>query len=282
MTDTRTPDSELNLAARHPDRQVFLDRNEKESERVRRLYKDSCSLDVSYGKEPLQNLDIFPSPLPNSPILVFIHGGYWRSLDKSSYSFVAERFVHEHITVAVINYRLIPTVDMEHLLQDVYDSVKWIQQHASENNGNSQQMALCGHSAGGHLALMTYLQNPTLQPSIRAICSLSGIFDLEPIRNSYLSDETLKLTEQDVERFSVKDDLATAVRCPTIFAVGGGETKFFVDESTKICSLQPTFRYHEYDKLNHYQIVHRLGAFQSDDVMVPFLLQHLKGEETES
>ena len=242
---------------------------------MRQLYKDTCSLDVSYGKEPLQKLDLFPSSQPNAPVLVFIHGGYWRSLDKSSYSFVAERFVQANITVAVINYRLIPTVDMEHLLQDVYDGVQWIQQ----NVDGGDQMALCGHSAGGHLALMTYLRNPTLQPNIRAICSLSGIFDLEPIRNSYLSDETLQLTQQDVEKFSVTNtDLAATVACPTMIAVGGGETKFFVDESKQICSLQPSFLYHEYDKLNHYQIVHQLGAFESDDVMVPFLLTHLQGE----
>ncbi|CAB9523969.1 Kynurenine formamidase [Seminavis robusta] len=273
----RTPDSELNLAARHPDRQTFLNINETESERVRNCHK--CFLEVAYGEDPLQRMDIFPSPVVNSPILVFIHGGYWRSLDKKSYSFVAEAFVAKNVTVAVINYRLIPTVDMLRLLQDVKDSVEFIQKHATDYNGNPSQIALSGHSAGGHLALMTYLMNPSMQPSVPAICSLSGIFDLNAIRHSYLSDDTLQLSPDDVGQFSASNKDLAAVKCSTLIAVGGGETTFFVEESKKIAKARPSFRYHEYDNLNHYQIVHLLGAFQQDDVMIPFLLEKLLGSK---
>ena len=255
---------------------------------MRKLYKDQCSLDVPYGSDhPLQKMDIFPSAVPNSPILVFIHGGYWRSLDKTNYSFVAERFVESNVTVAVINYRLMPNVNMENLVKDVRDAVEWIQQHASKYNGNPSRIALSGHSAGGHLALLACLLCPSnLRYRICAICSLSGIFNLDPIRRSYLNDESLHLTEQDVENFSVSNNTdLSSINCPTLIAVGGGETSFFVNEAKQIAAKgrkdNPLFQYHEYDKLNHYEIVHLLGAFcQDDDVMVPFLLKNLLQDES--
>ena len=70
-----------------------------------------------YGKAALQTLDIFPSTVPNSPILIFIHGGYWRALDKKSYSFIAAPFVENNVSVCILNYRLIPTVNMKMLLK---------------------------------------------------------------------------------------------------------------------------------------------------------------------
>ena len=197
-----TPDDQLDLRSRHPDFQFFLDINENESKRIRENYP--CYLDEKYGEAPLQTLDIFPSLSPNSPILIFIHGGYWRALDKRSYSFVAEPFVKNNITTCIINYRLIPSVDMGTLVSDITASVHWIQKEAARYNGRASELILCGHSAGGHLALLTYLMNESLRPNIRAICSLSGIFDLEPIKNSYLN-EVLQLNENDVESYSVSN-----------------------------------------------------------------------------
>ena len=150
---TYTPDSQLDLRARHPDFQVFLDINEKESERVRTRYK--CHLDEKYGEAPLQSIDIFPSNVPNSPIHIFIHGGYWRALDKASYSFVAEPFVKNNVTTCIVNYGLIPTVNMGGLLTDITSALRWIQYNASMYNGNPKQLIISGHSAGGHLALIT-------------------------------------------------------------------------------------------------------------------------------
>lgn len=268
-----TPEKELNLRQCHPDFQTFLDHNESESERVRNGY--TCHLNQAYGKEQLQTIDVFPSLKANSPILVFIHGGYWRGLDKKSYSFVAEPFVQQNITVCVINYRLIPSVDMYTLTQDVQQAVKWIQNEATRFNGNANQLVLSGHSAGGHLAILTYLMNAALRPSIKAICSLSGLFDLEPIRNSYLN-KVLQLSEQDVEKFSVVNKDLSCITCPTLLTVGLDETQLFVEESKKLYEQHRTdapLTYMGYDGLNHYQIVHKLG--QQDNPITNFILEHI-------
>ncbi|MDN5201703.1 alpha/beta hydrolase [Fulvivirgaceae bacterium BMA10] len=273
----RTPEKQLNLRLRHPDYQKFLDINEHESERVKKHYR--CYLDQKYGKAALQTLDIFPANIRGAPILVFIHGGYWRALDKKSYGFVAAPFVENDMTVCVVNYRLIPTVNMEMLLNDIKDVINWIQKEAFQYNGDPGAMILSGHSAGGHLALMSYLMNEGLRSSIQAICSLSGIFDLAPIKNSYLN-EVLQLDENDVENFSVINQDLSAIKCPVLLSVGSDETDFFIGQSRNLYTenrSRAPIEYYEYKQLNHYQIVHKLG--QEDSPLVNFILGKMNNKE---
>ncbi len=269
-----TPDNQLNLRLRHPDFQNYLDINESESQRVKESY--NCYLDQKYGKEPLQTLDIFPANASDSPILIFIHGGYWRGLDKKSYSFIAEPFVKNNLTVCVVNYRLIPAVNMQTVLDDIKESIHWIQKRAHRYNGDPNAIILSGHSAGGHLALMTYLRAESLRPSIKAICSISGIFDLKPIKNSYLND-VLQLNENDIDDFSVSNKDLSFLKCPTLLSVGGGETELFIGQSKELHAknkLSADIKYYEYEQLNHYQIVHKLG--QEDNPLVKFILEKSK------
>jgi len=269
-----TPDNQLDLRSRHPNFQYFLDINEKDSERVRKNYH--CYLDEKYGEAPLQTLDIFPSNTPNSPILIFIHGGYWRGLDKKSYSFVAEPFLKNNLSTCILNYRLMPTVHMEIILKDITAALHWIQKEVINYNGNPKELILCGHSAGGQLALMTYLMNEDLKPNIRAICSLSGIFDLEAIKNSYLN-KILKLSEDDVELYSVSNKDLSALKCPVLLSVGSNETSFFIEQSKKLYAknkLEAPIEYYEYPEMNHYQIVHKLG--EEDSPLVNFILKKNK------
>ncbi len=206
--------------------------------------------------------------------MVFIHGGYWRALDKKSYGFVAEPFIKNDITVCVINYRLIPTANMETLLSDVTNAVLWIQKEAYRYNGNPHKITLSGHSAGGHLALMTYLMNEPLRLEITAICSLSGIFDLKPIKNSYLND-VLQLSEGDVDFYSVLNKDLAVIKCPVLLSVGGNETDFFIEESKNLFEKNKShapLEYLEYEQLNHYEIVHKLG--QEDSPLTQFIIEN--------
>ncbi|MEL6256805.1 MAG: alpha/beta hydrolase [Bacteroidota bacterium] len=265
-----TPENQLNLRARHPDFQIALDFNESESKRVLNTY--SNHLDLAYGEEHLQSLDIFPSAVPNSPVHIFIHGGYWKALDKSSYRFIAAPFVDQNISVCLINYRLIPSVHMESLLNDIRAAFLWIQVNISQYNGNPSSMVISGHSAGGHLALMAYLMNKDLQASIKGICSLSGIFDLGPIKNSYLNED-LQLTDEDIENYSVINKDLGKLKCPTLLSVGSAETDLFIEESKNLYKKHKSrapLRYYEYPELNHYEIVHKLG--ESESPLVQFIL----------
>lgn len=263
-------DQHLNLRARHPDFQKFIDFNNTESERVRQQY--NCSLNVAYDNDSLQALDVFPSEVPNSPILVFIHGGYWRALDKNSYSFVAEPFIKQNYSVFVINYRLIPQVNLPELVKDVESTIAWIQTQAHQYNGNPEQITLGGHSAGGHLAVMIYLLNSTLRSQIKAICSISGLFDLNPIQSSYLND-TLQLDESTVKTYSPIHYDLSIIQCPLLLSVGLGETPLFIEQSQDLYEQNksnPLISYLGIKDLNHYQIIHELGREGSE--LVKFIL----------
>ena len=196
-----------------------------------------------------------------------------------------------------------PSVNMTNLIQDVIQSIKFIHTHAVEYNGTTAKIALIGHSCGGHLAMLTYLMmsSSEIRSSISCICSLSGIFDFKPIQNSYLNIESLHLSNDDVQKYSLRasgssDDsdrsnttirnkdgsLSSSVDFPVMIAVGGGETNFFINESKSVSSNNNTFEYHEFPKLNHYEMAHLLLGKNSDNkdnksnTVVSFLLEHLK------
>ena len=111
-------------------------------------------LDVRYGEQPGEALDVFAARQPNSPVLVFIHGGYWRALDKSDVSFVAPAFVDAGAMVVVPNYALCPAVTIETIALQLTRALAWAWRHAAEHGGDPQRIAVAGHSAGGHLAAM--------------------------------------------------------------------------------------------------------------------------------
>ena len=162
---------------------------------------------------------------------------------------------------------------MQSLLQDIRDSLAWIHANISQYNGDPQRLVLSGHSAGGHLAMMAYLMNQEVQSSIKGICSLSGIFDLRPIKNSYLNQD-LGLTKEDVESFSVANKDLSQLKCPALISVGAAETDVFIDESRNLVEQnksQAALSYYEYPELNHYEIVHKLG--EADSPLAQFILQ---------
>jgi arylformamidase len=165
-------------------------------------------LDVRYGREPGETLDVFPSKQPNSPVLVFIHGGYWRALDKADHSFIAPALVEAGATVVVPNYALCPKVTIEAIALQLTRALAWTWRHAAEHGGDPQRIAVAGHSAGGHLAAMMLSCRwkdvaEGLPPRlVTGALSISGLYDLEPVRLTPFLQTDLKLTPQSVRRLS--------------------------------------------------------------------------------
>src|SRR5437899_1782114 len=170
-----------------------------------------CRLDLAYGAHPGERLDVFPARGGPAPVHVFIHGGYWHRLDKSDSSFVARAFQPSGAAVVVVNYALIPTVDMDGLLRQCRASIVWVHRNAASFGGDPNRIFVSGHSAGGHLAAMLMSTDWSAFAGLRADvikagCGISGLYDLEPIRLSYLN-EVLKLTPETARRLS-------PVHCP--------------------------------------------------------------------
>jgi arylformamidase len=224
---------EYNARARVPSHPEHFRRWAEDSKRVR--VSEPCFLDVPYGEAPGQTLDFFPvqsGAHGDVPVLVFIHGGYWRSLDKSDFSYVAPSFTHAGAAVAVINYRLIPKVTLEEQVRDVLMAVTWCYLHAGHYGANPHHLYVTGHSAGGHLAaMMLAAQWPrwhgALPPEVvRGGLCVSGLYDLEPLRHAPFLKGDLGLDEKRALALSPAL-MPPATHAPLITAVGGEESDEF-------------------------------------------------------
>jgi arylformamidase len=166
-----------------------------------------CTLDIAYGEGPNETLDIFPAKQKNAPVVVFIHGGYWRSLDKADHSFVAPPLHDMGACVVVVNYALCPgteekPVTIPDIAQQMAKALAWTWHNIAQYGGNPQQVVVAGHSAGGHLAAMLLACDwKKVDPSIPAhwlqkALSISGLYDLTPLRKTPFLQTSLKLTAQ--------------------------------------------------------------------------------------
>jgi arylformamidase len=167
------------------------------------------TLDVAYGGSAGQSLDVFPParPVPaGAPVLVFIHGGYWRSLDKSDHSFLAPAFTDAGACVVMPNYDLCPAVTIPDIALQMVRALAWTWRNIAEFGGDPGRITVVGHSAGGHLAAMLLACDwkkhaPDLPADlVKNALSVSGLYELESVMHTPFLKESLRLTpEQAVQ-----------------------------------------------------------------------------------
>jgi arylformamidase len=227
--DQTSLDAQYNIRAQIPDHPEISRRWAANSERVRAALAGRSRIDIPFGSDPLQKLDLFLAETPNAPLLVFIHGGYWRAQDKSEFSYVAEPYVARGINVAVINYRLAPRVTMDDIVADVRAALAFLYR-SSDNYGYARdRIFVSGSSAGGHLTVMALTTDWASlglpADTIKGGCALSGLYELEPIRLCYLNKE-IGLDAPTAERNSPLLHVP-AFAPPLILSVGGAESAEF-------------------------------------------------------
>lgn len=220
-------DAQYNNRAMVPDHAAYIDSWERRSAEARRHLP--VDLDLAYGDDPRQRMDFFPAPQRDVPVLAFIHGGYWQALDKHYFSHIAPLFIAAGIAVAVLGYRLAPAQRMTAIASDIRAALAWLYRELPSLGGDPARIHLAGHSAGGHLAALAAVTDwPSLSSDlppglVRGICSISGLYDLEPIRLSYLN-ETLALDGQEATALSPVAHLPARASGPLLLAVGGAES----------------------------------------------------------
>jgi len=263
--DQQALDAQYNLRARHLDFQDHFDKWARDSAEAR--LRLGGRLDLAYGVAPGETLDLFPAERKHAPVHVFIHGGYWRALDKKDHSYVAPPLVEAGYTTVVVNYALAPSVSIDEIVRQVRNSIAWSYRNAKSFGADPDRITVSGHSAGGHLTVMALLTDwPKFAPGlpedlVKAALPISGLFDLEPIRRSYLNSD-LKLDPDSAARNSAVR-FRPRSKAPLLIAVGEAETDEFRRQSRSLAQAWQgqagPVQHHEYAGHNHFTISEELG-----------------------
>ncbi len=224
-------DSQLNLRARWPEHGQYFTRWAEDSAAVRR--DAACRLDLAFGPTPGQTLDLFlPAGVSTPPVLAFIHGGYWQALDKGDFSYLAPPFLAQGVAFASLNYDLAPQVTIEEIVHQVRRALAWIYREARDLEIDPSGIHVAGHSAGGQLAAMALSTDWAIEGGgdlpadlVKSACSISGVYDLEAIRLSFLQ-AVVQLDPDTAKRMSPLGNLPDKAG-KQLFALGSEETEEF-------------------------------------------------------
>jgi len=196
----------------------------------------TCHLDLHYGDAPGETIDLFPARKGDGSCLMFIHGGYWRSLDKKDFSFLAPALVGGGISLAVVNYDLCPKVSMEEIVRQMLRASRWLWLHAEDYGMDQDRLYAGGHSAGGHLAAMLMCaQWPAFDRQLpkdlwKGGLAISGVYDLRPLAGIDWLNVDLRLDEATALKLSPAF-LPPATRAPVMTCVGGDESSEFLRQN---------------------------------------------------
>lgn len=163
---------------------------------------------------------------------MFVHGGYWRALDKRDFSFVAPAFTRAGVTVAVANYALCPEVEVRDIVLQIVQASSWLHRNGSNFGAPRGELYLCGHSAGGHLAaMMLACQWPRYAADlphqvVKGALAISGLYDLREIAKTPSINADVRLTARSALPVSPAF-LPPATDAPLYMAVGENETGGF-------------------------------------------------------
>ncbi|MET4805729.1 alpha/beta hydrolase [Limibacillus sp. MBR-115] len=226
-------DAQLNNRLLVPDHPEYFRRWSEDSQAAVKTY--ACRQNLAYGSSQGERLDLFPishGAAERAPLLAFIHGGWWQSLDKSDFNYLAPPYLEAGVAFASINYDLAPKATIPQITDQVRRAIAWLHDNAQRYGIDERQIYVAGHSAGGHLAAMCFgtdwsaygvEQNP-----IAGGVSVSGVYDLSPLIHSY-QQPVLRLTEQAIQSYSPLA-LRPLSQQPLICAVGAEESQEFLDQ----------------------------------------------------
>lgn len=251
--------AEYNNSARVPGHQAIFDAWRADATSFRRTA--AADLDVAYGARPRNRLDLFHGSSPGSaPLVVFIHGGYWRSFDKSAFSHLARGAVSHGLSVALPSYSLCPDVT----LPDIIDELRQCCLHLWRTTG--RRLVVSGHSAGGHLAACLALTGWPAYGApadlIAGAVAISGLFDLRPLLAIPLNAD-LRLTPAQALAASPLAWPVTGALPPVEAWVGGEESSEFLRQTRSLVAAfqgmgQPVEEW-QVTGANHFTVVSPLA-----------------------
>jgi arylformamidase len=230
--DQDTLDREYSPSSCIDDIDVYLDEYARTSKAAKSdaLKDNACDADQRYGPGAEETLDLFlPAERGSAPLHVFIHGGYWQLLSKDESCFAAPMFQQHGSLFAALNYTLAPQQTLTGIVEENRRAITWLYQNAADWGFDRERIYLSGHSAGAHLAMMMLQTDwPKFglpHDVIKGVCAVSGVFDLEPVRLSYVNE----VVRMDIGEAACNSPIRHSLtnRCPVILAYGDNETGEF-------------------------------------------------------
>jgi arylformamidase len=259
-------EKEYDNRARVPEHPEIFARNERDAAAYREAAR-GAELGISYGPSPRQTIDLFKAKDDgrSTPLVMFIHGGWWRTRDPSAYSHLAAGPNARGVTVAVVGYDLCPNVTISAIIEQMRAACLWLWRK------RQQRIMVAGHSAGGHLAAcMVATDWKTLAPDapadlVPAAYAISGVFDLTPLVKISVNQD-LRLDEAAAR---VASPIFWRVPAGRVFdaVVGGIESSEFLRQSRAIAdawrqkSVQT--RYEEVPGADHFTVIDPLSKGDS-------------------
>lgn len=212
-------------------------------------------LDIIYGESDRQRLDLFHPEGASKGIAVFVHGGYWRSFDKSYWSNLAAGALGNGWSVCLPGYDLAPAVRISQITSQIGTAVNKVAQRAEG------PIRLSGHSAGGHLVTRMICKDSPLSPDVLAriekVVSISGLHDLRPLCHTAMNDD-FKLDDAEAEKESAALR-EPAIECPVMAWVGGAERPEFIRQSKLLAEKWDTARFYEDPGKHHFDVIEGLA-----------------------
>ena len=210
-----------------PDAQEYLDSWALRSAELARSFPGNY--DLRYGKGPKMTFDLHVATDPSAPLIVFIHGGYWRALDKADHVFAARGLHHSGFSVANLNYDLCPAVSLLELNRQIGRAVRHICNQAPVWGVAAAPVYIMGHSAGAHAAALA-AADPELPDAVAGIIAVSGIFDTNVVPHLPINEE-VRLTAADAAVLNLMNR-PPRFHLRALVVVGGLEPPAWIGQST--------------------------------------------------
>jgi len=261
---------------------VFLDAYASVSSQVKNaaLAEGSCIQNLAYGSKPDERLDLFkPSTAQAAPLHIYIHGGYWRALSKDDSAFAAPMFQQHGSYFAALDYTLAPNATLTQIVQQNRLAISWLFQNADKLGFDRDRIYLSGSSAGAHLAVMMLLTDwneyGLPQDVIKGVCAVSGIYDLEPIRLSYVNEPLGMSAREAAENSPIGKALRN--HSPIILAYGDNETSEFKRQTNEyrgfLSASGETTSLKEIKNRNHFDVI--MDLMHSDSWLAQQVLSQM-------
>jgi acetyl esterase/lipase len=182
-------------------------------------------LDIPYGPKTRNCWDLYPQNDATAPCLIFIHGGYWQRNRREDFSAMTAGVYEHGWALALPGYTLAPEASLTEIVSEIRLALDWLVDHGA-SHGINGPLLVSGWSAGAQLAAL-HLDHP----AVKAGLAISGVFDLRPLRDTYLN-ERLRLSDNEVETLSPLS-LATVAK-PLAIAYGTKELPALIADSRNL------------------------------------------------